>query len=713
MQAISPEEAKRGLSTRSEPIQDQSGQHAVIVLDSRSEEIALRRLRLLARIAVVWALIIVLRLFHLQVFSHDKYKKMARAQQERTVALPAPRGLIQDRDGRTLAISIPKRSICVNPQLTPDLALASEVLARVLKLDPGELRSQMEKAANAGKGFLWVKRMVSNEEYERVKRLNLAGVEFRDESVRNYPHSSLAAHVLGGVDHEERGNNGIELGMEEELEGIPGAIRVRKDVKGRGFASRVESKALPGKTITLTLNATLQYAAERALEQAVEGCHCKTGSLVILDPRTGDILAMASYPTFDPNERVKSQADLAARLNVAIAAPFEPGSVFKLITLSAALEKTPLGPDSPINCLNGTINLYGRVIHEAKRGFGVLPMRQVLAKSSNVCAVQLGLRVGVENLYRYIREFGFGSRTDIPLPAESPGQVFDPRKWSKTSIGSVAMGHEVTATTLQLAQSAATIANNGLSIRPRLVLKKQRPGEEPEWEPVASPVRVLLARNAEMMKDMMKDAVEPGGTGTAARIPGYWVGGKTGSAQIYNHDLRQYTKKYNASFVGIAPLDQPRLVAAVTLNGASQYGGVVAAPVFREVISAALRILDVPRDREWENAIPMMAQAGVAADQMADVASAPEGPVPGLLASGETPTTGAAMDWGANEPAGGSEYLPRAPNLLGKTKRDVAALMAANGHRVEMRGSGVVRTQHPAPGAILRPGERIVVGFHR
>ncbi len=711
MPTISRQDRSDGTAT-----QQQSDPGESFTWDSRFDEVALGRLRVLARIALVWALIIVARLFYLQIYSHEEYKKLARAQQERRVAIPAPRGLIQDSEGRTLAMSVPMRSICVNPQLVPDLEVASEVLALVLNLDRANLMSRMQEASDTWKGFLWVKRMVTNEEYERVRKLNLLGVEFRDETARQYPNGPLAAHVLGGVDHEERGNNGIELGLEEDLEGIPGSMHILKDVKDRGYASRVEAEALPGKTITLTLNGSLQFIAERALRKAAEECKCQTGSIVILDPRTGDILAMASYPAFDPNEPVRSNQDLAARLNLAVAAPFEPGSVFKLITLAAALESTPLGPDSSINCLNGSINLYGRVIHEAKRGFGMLPMRLVLAKSSNVGAVQVALRVGPANLYRLIREFGFGSRTGIPLPAESPGQVYDPTKWSKTSIGSVAMGHEVTTTTLQLAQAVSIIANDGLYVKPRIVLKKQRPGEEVEWEPVATPVRVLLGRNAGMMRDMMQDAVEPGGTGTAARITGYWVGGKTGSAQIYDHDQHQYTKKYNASFVGIAPLHQPRVVAAVTLNGATQYGGVVAAPVFKEVVAAALRILEVRRDREVVLAKALKpAEASAAAEEMADVAAAPHTPSPEvtdgaqafpvLLASGAGPAV-------TFDPAGSADSL-RAPNLLGQTKRAVAAFSASGGYRVEMRGSGVVRAQHPSPGAILRPGDRIVVVFHR
>ncbi|HUQ94320.1 MAG TPA: penicillin-binding protein 2, partial [Bryobacteraceae bacterium] len=560
------------------------------------DEKAARRLQVLFRFAIGWALLIGLRLFHLQIVSHADYKKQANAQHERVLEIPAPRGAILDRDDRTLALSITLKSVVANPLLMPDLPVTAEVLARVLSLDGRELLHRMKTASATGSGFLWVKRKVTTEEAERVRLLKLTGVEFRDETSRMYPKGSLAAHVLGSVDHEDRGSAGIELGLQDELEGIPGALRMQKDVTNRGYGSQVDTKPQPGKNITLTIDERVQHIAERELMKAVEGCKCKTGSVVVMDPHNGDILAMASYPTYDPNELPKRGESLSARLNLAISAPFEPGSVFKVITLAAALETTSMGPESPVNCMNGAMPLAGRVIHEAKRGFGVLPMRTVLAKSSNIGAIQVGIKVGIKNLYAYIMRFGFGKRTGLPLPAEEPGRVFEPRKWGPQSIGSVPMGHEVTTTTIQLAQACAVVANDGLLVRPRIVLRRHRPGDPIEVEPVAQPARVLEARNAARMRDMMHDVVLQGGTGFPnAVVPGYDSAGKTGSAQIYDHASKVYTHKYNASFIGMAPLNNPRVVVAVTLNGSPLYGGTVAAPVFREVTGAALRILDVPK----------------------------------------------------------------------------------------------------------------------
>lgn len=668
------------------------------------DQSAIRRLRTLARFAFGWAAVIVLRLLYLQIFSYDDYSRQAQAQQEKVREIPALRGMLLDRNDAIFAKTNMLRTVVLNPLHVRDAGLTAEVLSRVLSVDRAELERRIAESKESGRGFLWVKRKIGFDEGERVKQLKLMGVEIRDEPERTYPKGELLAHVIGGKDHEGKGSGGIEFGLDEELEGIPGTVRTFRDVTQHGYESVVETEPLPGKNIWLTIDERLQYLAERELKAAAEGCKCKSGSVVVLHPQTGDILAMASFPTYDPNTQPQNDEEMSWRLNQAIAAPFEPGSVFKVITLSAALETTRLGPESPINCLGGTINLYGRVIHEAKRGYGLMPMRMVLAKSSNVGAIQVALQVGVKNLHRYVKAFGFGKRVGLPLPSEDSGQVFEPRKWGKTSIGSVAMGHEVTTTTVQLAQAAAVIANHGQLIAPRIVLRRQRPGEVAEWEPVARPVQVLKPENAAQMMDMMHDVVLPGGTGyPRADLVGYTVGGKTGSAQIYDHKQKQYTHKYNASFIGMAPLSEPKVVIAVTLNGSHEYGGIVAAPVFKEVATAALRILDVKHDREMKLAAKPAAPAAEAEN---DVAAAPPAPVPEeAIELG----SGTELVVARHESTDGS----RVPNLMGKTKRDVLTLTAASGIPVDARGAGIVRRQTPLPGEMLRPGERLVIEFSR
>ncbi len=303
----------------------------------------------------------------------------------------------------------------------PDLSVAADVLSKVLKLDSVDLLAKLKTAADDRRGFLWVKRKITRDEAQRLRDLNLDWIEFRTESQRFYPNKSLAAHVIGSVDFEEDGNGGVEQSLNDRLAGHAGELLVTEDVQRRGFASQMEDQPQPGQDVQLTIDSRIQFVAEQELAKMVAAHHAKSGSLVAMDPRTGDILAMASVPTFDPNEPPKP-GNVAARENLAVSAPFEPGSVYKVITLSSALETTHLRPESMINCGNGSINLFGRIIHDHS-SYSSLSMADVLARSSNIGAINIGLQVGDKNLYKYIRRFGFGKRTGVPLPGESAGMV--------------------------------------------------------------------------------------------------------------------------------------------------------------------------------------------------------------------------------------------------------------------------------------------------
>ena len=422
-----------------------------------------------------------------------------------------------------------------------------------------------------------------------------------------------------------------------------------------------------------------------------------------MNPNNGDILALASYPPFDPNlPPAPGKAAAAARFNHAVSVPFEPGSVFKVITLSAALETTKLRPESLINCGNGAFTMAGRTVHEAHHGYGTMPMAMVLAKSSNIGAIQIGLKVGSQNLYGYVRRFGLGARTGIPLPAESPGKVRKLSHWRTTSLMSVSMGHEVDVTTLQLAQACAAVANGGLLVRPRLILKKGA-----QMVPAAPPKRILRAETAITMRQMMEGVVLYG-TGKKARLEGYSTGGKTGSAQIYDYAAKRYTHSYNASFMGFAPVTNPAIVVVATLNGThgtAGFGGAVAAPVFHDVATEALRVMDVPKDLPDKT-------PNTADTQVADLDDSPivDGPV-------EPPS---AEEVAEAEPLAPSPQPPApvvsgpiAPNFIGLAMRSMVALAQAQGVEVISAGSGIVRAQSPAPGAVLRDGERIRVDLAR
>jgi cell division protein FtsI (penicillin-binding protein 3) len=679
------------------------------------DPLATRRVHVLVRVAFVWAALIAARLIQLQVVQHGQYTQLARDQQQKLEEIKAPRGAILDRYGQRLAMSLPAESVVVDPLRVPDLSLAADVLAKELNLDFDDLLAKLKSAAQSRRGFLWVKRKITREEAQRLRGLNLEWIEFRTESQRYYPNRSLAAHVIGSVDFQEDGNGGIEQSLNQELRGHAGQLLVTEDVQKRGFASSIQRQPQPGQDVRLTIDSRIQFVAEQELAKMVALHHAKSGSLVALDPRTGDILAMANVPTFDPNEPSKP-GDMAARENLAVSAPFEPGSVYKVITLSAALQTTSLRPESMINCGNGSINLFGRIIHDHSR-YASLSMADVLARSSNIGAINIGLQVGDKNLYEYIRKFGFGKKTGLPLPGESSGMVRPLRVWQRSSIGSVAMGHEIGVTALQLAQACAVIASGGFLVKPRLRTDA----------PMTAPVRVLRPETAITMRGMMEGVVlKPYGTGHKyARLLGYTSAGKTGTAQIYDYKMRQYTHTYNASFMGFAPVTNPRIVIVVTINGTqgtAGYGGPTSAPVFREVAAAGLRVMDVPKD--LPEMIPF--EGGDQADDN-DVAIADLGssiPPPLVQANDavitdDRPVASAsnALDQRVLLAKNGNLQQdlagPRVPDFQGQTVRNVIQQAAALGIPVEFTGSGVARAQAPGPGAILPSGSWVRVQFGR
>jgi cell division protein FtsI (penicillin-binding protein 3) len=654
------------------------------------------RVKWLARIFLLWALLIVGRLIQLQVLQHETYKELALQQQERVMEISAPRGALLDRTGERLAMSVPCESVCVNPMRVPDPALNSEILARILQLDALTLYGQIKMRADDHQGFMWVKRKVTPEEADRLRALKLDWIEFRTESKRVYAYGGLAAHLLGGVDFEEKGNSGIEQSLDEQLTGRAGAIRVTTDVKQHGWQSKVDLEPAPGKTLRLTVLARLQYIAEQELKKAVETHRCKTGSLVAMDPKTGEILALANYPAYDPNVRPKHGSDVAAREDLAVTAPFEPGSVFKVMTITAALETTHLRPESVVSCGNGSITLFGRTIHD-HNSYSALAVEDVLARSSNIGAINIGLKVGDANLYAYLKRFGFGKRTGVPLPGESGGMLRPLKAWGKSSIGSVAMGHEISVTSVQLAQACSVIANGGYLVKPKLVLGTV----------TDPPVRIIRPETAITMRHMMEGVViKPYGTGFKyARIPGYSSGGKTGTAQIYDFKAHVYTHLYNASFMGFAPVNDPAVVVVVTVNGTSGtagYGGPVSAPVFREVAAAALRLMDIPKDLPDEP----LPQAGENKADENDVA------LTDLTSDAPQPLVQAeALDQRVFLPA--SIGGPRAPNFLGKTKREVVEQSAESGVSIDLEGAGIVRRQDPPPDAPLALGQHVLVKLAR
>jgi cell division protein FtsI (penicillin-binding protein 3) len=670
-------------------------------MDPYSAVPEIRRLRWLVRFAVLWALVIFGRLFYLQVLRHHELDRVANSQQLREREIAAPRGTITDRNGNKLAVSVPVDSLAINPRKLKEVVPACNLLARTLNLNARKLKASIEAAQAKNSGFLWVKRKLTLEESASIRLLARENewIDVRQESRREYPHGDLAANVLGFlaiVDDEETGASGVELSLQEDLEGIPGSVRVLTDVNHRGIDELEATPPVAGSNVALTIDTRIQYVADTELRRAVKDNNCLSGTLVVLDPHNGDILAMSSVPTFDPNKPVKGRAELKNRLNRTVSVVSDPGSVAKMFTVAAALECTRLRANSPINCGNGIFSTGGVTIKDT-HAYGTLSMEEVIWKSSNVGAIRVGIEVGKENLYRYLRNFGFGSVTGVNLPGESAGLLNQPSRWTPGSLYYLSFGHELGTTTLQLAQAASVFANGGYRVRPRIVRSRQREGGEKMVEPDSPRVRVLKPETAVEMRRISEGVVLPGGTGTRAKLVGYTSGGKTGTAQMFDRELRRYVPRYNSTYMGYAPLNSPSIVVVVTLDGSTLYGGIVAAPVFKQVAQAALRILGREAD------VPLDPQP---AETLADPVPLP------LIAKAEAP--------------GGAEAVPaqadvvreiitgaRIPDFQGMSKRQVVEASVQLGMPVEIVGKGLARTQNPVAGKVLAEGERIRVYFAR
>ena len=670
-------------------------------METMVEPQAQRRLALVAWFGVLWGVILIARLIHLHVIEHENLQLVATRQQEHIVDVAAGRGTISSggEGGGPLALSVPIRRVAINPLRIPKggEGFVTSVLEQLLGVNPATLLGEINGARESRNGYLVIREDATAEEISRLKRSKLDIFTFEDTYRREYPKGRLAAHVLGWVNSEGRGDAGVERGLENELAGVSGRMRMLRDSRNRDYYGKIinEEKPEPGWNITLTIDEAIQYAAEKALKEAIEKEGAPSGTVVVLDPKTGNILAMASYPYFDPRERPKTDDDMLGRMNLTISAPFEPGSVFKAITIAAALETTGLRPETIINCGNGIIRLPGRIVHDHD-SYSALPMTMVLAKSSNIGAINIGLTVGNKRMYAYMEKFGFGDLTGVQLPGESGGRIHPVRNWTAGSMGSVAMGHEMMATPLQLAQAFAILANNGKLVRPRLVKSRQHPvtGRK-EIIPVAAGEQRIKAETAIALRRMLEQVVLVG-TGKEARLKkGYTVAGKTGTAQMVDPQTGKYIHRYNSSFIGLAPVADPAIVVAVTINGSYKYGGVTSAPIFREVAGAALRTLGIEKDLIEEEPVVK--------------------PEPEIRREPAAPPQLVAIEPAADEadPEAAPQVGPRVPDFQGLTMRAVLAKSAAEGWRIETVGSGIARGQLPEPGTAVSAGKRVRVLFRQ
>lgn len=638
----------------------------------------------------IWIAGIEARLVHLQVIDRSFLADRARDQHQRVIELHPKRGEIVDRHGRVLAYSVDADTIYAVPAEVENPAETAAALCRALDDCTRAQREELAERFGRRNAFAYVKRRVTPDEARRVAELGLSGVGFLTENRRYYPNGALAAHVLGYVGTDNQGLAGIESTYDSEISGDTGQVLVQTDARSQAF-SRIERPPTVGATIELTIDAQLQHVVERELRAGIERHNADAGAVVMLDPRNGDILALASEPTFNPN--AFAEATPERRRNRAVQDLYEPGSTFKVVTASAAIEERVVERDEVFDVSAGYIVVAGDRIPDFRRT-GPLTFEDVIVRSSNVGAIQVGLRLGPERLSRYVRRYGFGQALSADFPSESSGLVWTPESLTDRAIASIAMGYQVAVTPLQVAAAVGAVANGGDLIAPRLVRAVVRPdGREERERRVIR--RAISRQTAAELTDIMRQVVERG-TARNARVPGYTIAGKTGTAEklidgVYSH------YDHNASFVGFAPVEDPRFVMLVMIdtprsaliNGVVQRvytGGAVAAPIFRRIASEAFRRLDVPAS--GDGAAPIVVANGASGDRR----------------PAEQPSAG------PHKPASTGRWMP---DLRGLSAREVAERLARLDLGARIVGNGVVAGHEPAPGTAIEAGGDAIVWLDR
>ena len=722
---------------------------------------------------LVWVTLIIAKLFWLQILRHREFVEKAQKQQQHTFEVAPRRGVLFDRNLRELAMTVQADSVFAVPSEIEDKKATVHALAQIVHagsdispVDAWTSEEQILARVNASRGFAWIARRLSPETAARVKALNLKGVYFQKEFQRFYPDNEIAAQVLGYVGTEDNGLGGMEQKFDGRLHGLPGRMYAAMDAR-RHVMGSTEREPEPGENLVLSIDENIQFIAEKALDAAMARTHADTGTVVVQDVHTGQILALAVRPTFNPNDFRHTTPALLR--DHAVSDVYEPGSTFKLVTYASALDQHIVTPDDKIDCQGGAITFNGRTIHDDKSDhYGVITVHEALEHSSDVAAVKLALRMGPDHFMEYIHNFGFGSKTGMELPGETRGLLRPVRKWGATSIGSIAIGQEVAVTPVQLVSMVSTIANGGVYLPPHIVMASQaagsgkaapassmtahpfHPGEELPDPLPADAHRVISTMTAAEMRKMMEGVVLYG-TGKLAQLNGYSSGGKTGTAQKIDPATHTYSKTMHiGSFAGIAPINTPVIAIAVVMDNAkgagnAYYGGPAAAPVFTQVAQQTLEYLGVPHDIELKplrvpgkensakDAEPEQEHTGDVNALMAAVNDLPpDDPLRQAVSSARAAESQAAVKMvkvslRENKPLAPKQVeaaeakaqivevaLPvgktiKVPSLVGMAVRQVVEQVAAAGLNLQVEGRGLVRSQEPAAGSAVQPGAQIVV----
>ncbi len=682
-------------------------------VDSNTGRKAVGRLLIVACLALLWMTAVFGRLGYLQLFLHREYLARAQRQQQRVIEITPKRGAIYDRNMHPLAMSIPVDSAFAVPSELGDQQLAAQLLSGVL----GTPREVLEARLASSHSFVWIARKLPPDKKEAVEALNLRGVYFQKENQRIYPKRDLASHVLGFVDLDEKGLGGIEYELDGKIRGKSEKIIVMADARQRWFDGG-EAQRERGVNVVLTLDEKIQYIAERELAAAIAKTHAMAGTVLVMNPNSGEILALANWPKFNPNAANDSPAE--ARMNRAVAALYEPGSTFKLITLAAAFDQGVTRPEEIFDCENGAVYVAGHRIRDHKP-FGLLRVADILAQSSDVGAIKIALRLGAPKFYDYIRAFGFGQQTGVDMPGESKGLLRRLENWSAISIGSISMGQEVGVTPLQLIGAVSAIANGGMLYKPHVIAELRRGDQVLPAEGLLAPTeprRVIRPETAATLRRLMEGVVL-NGTGKPAHLDGWTAAGKTGTAQKIDPATGRYSaRQLIASFTGFAPINNPAVTILVLLDSpvGQREGGQVAAPVFKRIAEQVLPHLDVPRDVPIG---PRLVQAAYHNRQASpsdtledytptDFSGLPDQPpmeasAPNLKGrKSHRPSATVAVDEGGDI---------QVPDFSGKTMRDVTETCLRLGLDPVLVGSSLATNQTPAAGARVRRGAKITVQF--
>jgi cell division protein FtsI (penicillin-binding protein 3) len=640
------------------------------------------RLLICAGVFILWTVGIEARLVYLQVIAHADMTARANRQQLKTITPPAKRGEILDRNGKVLAYSVDAETIAADPSEVEHPEETARAVCAALDECTAEKLKHITARLKRRSQFEYLERQVSPNAARRVRALGLSGITLYKESRRYYPKKELGAHILGYVGIDNVGLAGLESAYDSRIRGKEGRILLHIDSKQRARAAREERPATAGDTLEITIDQYLQHIAERELRLGVEEFNAAGGTAIVMQPQTGEILALANWPTFNPN--AFREANELARKNRAIQDTYEPGSTFKLVTASAAFEENVLHATDLIDCAPGYYTFPGRKPIRDVHPYGLLSFEDVIVKSSNVGAIKAGLKIGPERLGRYIHRFGFGQTLSPDFRGESAGIVWNPARLDASGLGSVSMGYQISVTPLQMVTAVSSVANGGTLIEPRIVRAFIRDGRR---EPVTpKPVRqTVTPETAATMTAIMESVVERG-TATAAQIEGYTVAGKTGTAaKLVNGRYSDYD--YNVSFVGFVPSRKPALAVIVMIDSphgkVTAYGGTVAAPIFKRIAEASLQYLGVPR-----------------------TVNAPSPVMVARLDAGVPRTPAVQIERVAVR-----EGLM--PDLRGMSAREAMRALSRVGLTPRIEGTGFVIDQSPLPGATLIRGDAAVLKLGR